>query len=120
MNDSDIIDEDVVQVSLPDSIPPNEEELPAIPMDAPTASEQAAIIEVLMRDPPLEEGQTWYVVSMHWYKAWEEFCRGKADPPAEINNLTILDGPRLRMNLSEGTSYTLLCQEAADKIYIYT
>ena len=49
--------------------------------------------DLLMDEPSLKEGQTWFLIATRWYNQWEEFIglstyRGPGPNPVKHNNQT--------------------------------
>ncbi|KAI8582965.1 hypothetical protein K450DRAFT_225674 [Umbelopsis ramanniana AG] len=102
-NDSQIPDADII----PD-LPP---------------SDQATYIQPL-KESPLEDGDTWYLVANSWYRRWQQHCTrmasqsqttrdmGLRSPPGQINNTSLMKDNTLKPNLMPDTDFQLVPEKA--------
>jgi ubiquitin carboxyl-terminal hydrolase 4/11 len=122
-----------VDVCLPDSDDAELDQILQSWTDGPTTdtevipdlspNEQLEYI-VNLKESPLEEGQTWYLVANRWYTQWEHYCKRVASQspstrdlglklaPGKIDNRSILDGNHLKPNLSPNTDFHLIPEKA--------
>ncbi|KAG2179868.1 hypothetical protein INT43_003654, partial [Umbelopsis isabellina] len=101
-----------------DQMPDQSNEIPDL-----QPAEQLAYIKEL-KDSPLVEGDTWYLVANRWLNRWDQHCTrltslspstreiGLKAPPGKIDNTVIMDGDHLKSNLVADEDFYLVPEKA--------